>query len=333
MHWIFRRDSFLAMEGWLSSTAIHLAFLLACALVLMPRAGNLSQLVVTASVAPPEQELVSVDIALPEFQPEADAGLPPASLADAGALTIESPWSVASGRGGRGHGLDASGMSGDGGQPGSASFFGTEAYGNRFVYVLDVSGSMMARSGKRLERAVVELLRSIDSLYDDHEFYVIVFGYTTRLMFDERGLFPAPVAASLENKQRLRDWLAELSTLEGTDPRDALHIGLTMRPHALFFLSDGEFNGRERTSMFGKSRTSVDDIVSSAMPEDGRIPVHTIAFEDRTSERAMRKIAEATGGIHQFVTAPDGSTARGRAAGSGTLHKMVAGFRFRGEGP
>jgi hypothetical protein len=314
--------------------AIHLAILLVCALVMMPRAGNRSLLVVTASVAPPEQPFAAVDIAVPEFQPDPDNTVPLNTGPDAGSLTIPSPWSALAGRGGLGRSLESSGLRGDGGHPGAATFFGTEAYGNRFVYVLDVSGSMLARRGQRLERAVEELMRSIDALYDDQEFYVIVFGYTTRLLFDETGLFPATVPATLENKQRLRDWLAEVSTLDGTDPRDALHIGLNMRPHALFFLSDGEFNGRERTSIFGAARTSVDAVVESAMPEQGKIPVHTIAFEDRTSERAMHKIAGATGGIHRFVAVPAGSAgSRSRGASARSLRTMVVDFRFRGEGP
>jgi Mg-chelatase subunit ChlD len=47
------------------------------------------------------------------------------------------------------------------------SFFGTQAEGDNLVYVLDVSGSMGEEGGRRLKRAMSELLRSIEQLTED----------------------------------------------------------------------------------------------------------------------------------------------------------------------
>jgi hypothetical protein len=369
MHWFFRRDSWLALESWLTSAAVHLVILLGGALLLLPRLGNVQQVIVQGAIEPLEAEPTWIELAAPEFQPEpvAEPELP--NVVDLGELTINSPSAVAL-RGASGAEGDdgASRGDGEGGETGSASFFGTEAYGNAFVYVLDVSPSMNARGGKRLERAVLELLRSIDTLYEDQRFYVIVFGYEARLMFDDSGLFPRTIPATLQNKQLLRAWLAHVSTIAGTDPRDALHVGLKMQPSAVFLLSDGEFNGRRRTSMFGLTERKVEDIVAQAslppptpippgattsdsaqanadqhLPQDqsgewasnkGRqVPVHTIAFEDQSSEPAMKRVAEVSGGIHRFVPAPAGTAnVTAQPSSRRSLRGIVTDFRFRGEG-
>ena len=187
---------------------------------------------------------------------------------------------------------------------GSASFFGAVANGSRFVYILDVSPSMNHREGQRLERAVLELLRSIDPLTAEQSFYVIVFGWQTRRMFDDGAAIPETVPATLKNKRALRSWLAGLTTLVGTDPTQAVKTALGMKPSAIFLLSDGEFNrpGRRRGS--GGVARSVINAIRRARSD--RIPVHTITYEDRAGERAMDRIASESGGLNRFVRAPAG---------------------------
>ena len=161
---------------------------------------------------------------------------------------------------------------------------------------------MNARNGRRLERAVIELLRSIAQLRDDQSFYVIVFGWATRRMFDDDSDIPEMLPATLGNKRRLRQWLAEVQTISGTDPRRSLQLALEMEPSAVFLLSDGSFN-QPTTSRYLESRgPEVIDVVIETNP--GNVPVHTIAFEDRGSEKAMQNIAGVSGGEHRFVAEP-----------------------------
>ncbi|HUY36490.1 MAG TPA: hypothetical protein VMV69_27385, partial [Pirellulales bacterium] len=54
----------------------------------------------------------------------------------------------------------------------SASFYGIEAAGNEFVFVVDMSGSM---EGTRFRRARNELRRSIESLSSNQSYFVIFF--------------------------------------------------------------------------------------------------------------------------------------------------------------
>jgi hypothetical protein len=188
---------------------------------------------------------------------------------------------------------------------------------------------MNASNGRRLERAALELLRSIDELYPDQEFFVIVFGYEARLMFGN-SLSPRTIPATLQNKQRLRDWLSGIKTISGTDPRDALRAGLAMQPSALFLLSDGEFNSTGRpTRLFGLTTESVEQVVETA--NTARTPVHTIAFEDQSAEPVMRKLAESTSGIHHFVPAPDRYVRIPDVKSRTVLRRAAESYRFRGE--
>jgi hypothetical protein len=81
------------------------------------------------------------------------------------------------GRGGAGGGGRKAGSRLD-----ATLFFGTEARGDRFVFVVDNSSSM---KGGRLEMAVAELRRTIDALSPRQSFYVIFVSDQTYPMFIE----------------------------------------------------------------------------------------------------------------------------------------------------
>jgi hypothetical protein len=180
-----------------------------------------------------------------------------------------------------------------------ASFFGTSAQGNQFVYLVDISPSMNIGRGRgasdvsRLIRALAELRASTERLSGSQSFYVILFNGQTRQMFDEPSVAPRALPATPENKRRLNDWLSTVRTADSTDPRRALQIALNMRPSAVFLLSDGIFDVPEKTIL---------DIIERHNRD--RTPIHTIAYEDERSCRTMLRIADFTGGEYQFVPAP-----------------------------
>ena len=68
----------------------------------------------------------------------------------------------------------------NGGRTEQTLFFGTAAKGNRFVFVVDNSSSM---KGGRLERAVAELVKTVDGLSARQSFYVIFVSDKTYPMF------------------------------------------------------------------------------------------------------------------------------------------------------
>src|SRR6185369_8524161 len=67
--------------------------------------------------------------------------------------------------------------------PGSAhtTFFGLEATGNKFVYVLDRSDSMGENHEARMKAAKDELLNSLKDLDQRQQFYIIFYNEAPRL--------------------------------------------------------------------------------------------------------------------------------------------------------
>lgn len=179
-----------------------------------------------------------------------------------------------------------------------ATFFGTVAYGDVFVYVLDMSGSM---SGPRFARARDELVESVEALAEKQSFYVLLFNGGTRRMFDGQSTLDEAVQATTKNKRRLRHWLSKIQPEGGTDPRDALRIGLSLRPSALFLLSDGEFHldnqDRRRRLRHGDSKPA--DMIGKR--RSSKIPIHTFAYESREAAATMQTLSSETGGEYRFV--------------------------------
>lgn len=196
---------------------------------------------------------------------------------------------------------------GTGGSVDKASFFGTAAQGKRFVYVLDMSGSMKdggdgTLAGCRFRRAVEELLRSIDGLAMDQLFYVYLFSDETRPLFDEPFAAPRWRQATAETKAMLAAWLAAVQPSGGTDPRAALSLGMALRPDALFLLSDGRFHGKEHQVVGPPPRRSkrAGEGAGEFAPQGGA-PIHTFAFEDVLACNSLQALAFRTGGVYRFI--------------------------------
>jgi hypothetical protein len=122
-----------------------------------------------------------------------------------------------------------------------------------------------------------------------------------------------------------------VQTISGTDPRKALEIGLALKPSAMFFLSDGEFNKPNRSKFFGDDTTEAEDVIEASDPT--AIPIHTVAFEDRSCEARMNGIATMTHGQHRFVPAPDeGAPTSSAPRVTSEVKRTVSSFAFSEEG-
>lgn len=305
---ILRSSRYAAQRSWLVSLSLHLAAILVLAALLQPAGfGPNRSLELTADIKepPPEPEslVIAESTALPNVGElltvdESDV------FAESGVATdYASPEQLWSGKK-SGSGADEHSRRGSG--PG-ASFFGTVAAGDEFVYVVDISTSMdngrgtSASQGSRFERAMAELKTSIERLSPSQSFYVILFCEHTRRMLNDDSLLPQPLPATPENKRRLYEWLDTVSTNMWTDPRQALRLGLAMQPSALFLLSDGRFNGKEKELNMSllHGNPSVSEVIGRH--NRGRTPIHTIAYEDKLNCQAMEQIARSTGGEYRFV--------------------------------
>ena len=166
-----------------------------------------------------------------------------------------------------------------------AAFFGSQAAGKTFVYVVDMSGSMY---GPRFERAKTELCNSLGKLTSQQKFYVYFFSDKTLPMMaprPPRGL----LAASKPNREKATRWVKSREPGGLTNPLPALRQALEMKPEVIFLLTDGEVDDpaelREQIKKLNKSKTTI----------------HTIAFESEEGEATLKAIAEEHNGTYRFV--------------------------------
>ena len=189
----------------------------------------------------------------------------------------------------------------------SAKFFGMRAVGNKFVYVLDHSGSMAYESTdvkdyrvSRFDVARLELINSVESLRPHQEFYVVLFSAGMEQMFNKNALVPTPVKATPENKARLKEWLWQDQAVGGTDPRSSLKMAFKMNPDAIFMLSDGEFRDEKRDG-----NPLAIDITRKQIEEESPIRINSIALEDDASKANMEELSTVSGGQFKFVKVKD----------------------------
>jgi hypothetical protein len=183
--------------------------------------------------------------------------------------------------------LDATSDDGHGAGQAAAEFFGIGGYGQSFVYVVDCSGSM-SNDGK-FERAVYELLQSIEQLNSDQRYYVIFYNDDAHPMDADQ-----PVPAIEDEFVRTRKWIDFMRPNGGTEPLPALLLALSLRPDAIYFLSDGRFD-----------RSAIRKLKLRNRPNNRlklrQVPIHTIALVDHATEGLMRTIARNSGGKFRFV--------------------------------
>ncbi len=197
--------------------------------------------------------------------------------------------------------LDAggSGLTGEGGTPagsggglgpggggGGTSFFGIGGRGQRFAYIVDVSGSMAA--GERLPTAMNELKRSIGALPDFASVYVCLYSTLPIPMPIGEGW----VRARPANVARINQWIDLQGPMGGTEPGGAFVLAFQLNPppDVIFFLTDGEIP--ERTA---------DEVLGLNSQQKRKVVVHTVAFSADASQDQMRRIARESEGTFRFV--------------------------------
>jgi von Willebrand factor type A domain len=186
--------------------------------------------------------------------------------------------------GGRGHG----GKPGRRAKVNATSFFGTEAVGDRFVFLVDNSGSM--KQG-RMETTAMELLRCIGAMSKDQSFYIVFYSDEAYPMFypqSEMHFF----AATPENKQRLVPWLQTLELCSGGKMVEAIELAASLRPDAVYILSDGDINSPRTMQKMTEAN-------------DWQFVIHTLGMGVKKPVHAdnLTAIAQAHHGKFQMVQA------------------------------
>lgn len=180
-----------------------------------------------------------------------------------------------------------------------ASFFGAYAPGQRFVFVIDSSQSML--EGNRWATLRRELIRAIKGLSPDQEFYVISFDIGAHPMFDlypPRGGYLSP---SDPNINQLNYWLNSIHHGGATLPASSIGLALRLEPDAIFLLSDGEIqdNTVQELRIFNRHREESGKTSVS-------IPIHTVLLHSKIGAATLKIIADENDGVFTPVSAFDG---------------------------
>ncbi len=233
---------------------------------------------------------VSTSLAVPTVESSSQASQ---SIFDQTSINAQSKGSH--GNGGAA-GNDPSGGKSAAKGPGT-SFFGVEAHGNRFVYVIDSSKSMV---GPRWQALCHELFRGIQTLSTDQEFYVISFDFAAHPMFGTlppKGTF---LTAEKKNVEKLKNWVRAIMHGGATLPASSVGIAIRMKPDAIFLLSDGEINDSTVRDLRLYNR-----IVGKDGEEHVAVPIHTILLHSDLGYETLKTIAEENDGTFTPVSLRD----------------------------
>ncbi len=179
-------------------------------------------------------------------------------------------------------------------------FFGVQAEGNTFCYVVDSSGSMK-RDGA-FDAAKSELMRSLASMKPTQRFFVYFFSEEVdALTLDGKEPEKYPVYATPENIQKTLAWVQRIQIRGGKPPNDALDQAIEMDPDGIFLLFDGDTKV-DVPAHLQKSNRSFDIISGTSV----RVPMHTIGFYTQKYEALLKRIAEENSGTYRFVPKPLG---------------------------
>jgi hypothetical protein len=171
---------------------------------------------------------------------------------------------------------------------GYTSFFGIEARGQRFAYVLDRSGSMGEPANKPLRAAKAELLESLERLDGLQQFFLIFYNE------DVRQFVPGPRArhfADDANKTAARRFVDSVQAQGGTRHFEALQRAINLRPDVIFLLTDGE----------QKDDLSADELTRLSRLNGGLSQIHVIQFAGAAyAGNSLVQLANENRGQHNY---------------------------------
>lgn len=179
-----------------------------------------------------------------------------------------------------------------------ASFWGLPIVSRRVVFVLDTSGSMLAKfamaskygatEGTRLAAAKAQLIGALRMLPDGTLFNIITFD--TRGDRWKEDMVVLGDATRIESRQ----WVENLRTRGATNVFDALDKAFALKDvDTIYLLSDGQpFGGKIDDPLLLR-----DEI--KAWNTTRRIPIHAISLGGDVA--LLRRLAEDSGGVFRLV--------------------------------
>ncbi len=169
----------------------------------------------------------------------------------------------------------------------SLKFFGQEAVGQRFAFILDRSGSMQ---GPRWRACRQQFERALRAMPEHADFAVVLFSHVD---IEPPGQSDW-MRAERSRVESVMTWIGHVRPRGGTQPLTAFRrvFALASPPDIIYFLTDGDLEGFDASAL-ARIRGTATTVVN------------TIALENGESADALREIAAASGG--QFMLVPDAS--------------------------
>jgi hypothetical protein len=171
---------------------------------------------------------------------------------------------------------------------GRTSVFGIGAEGQKFAYVFDRSESM---TGPPLEAAKAELVASLQSLEDTHQFQIIF--YNDRVArFSPTGDPNRLFFATEQNKNLAAKFIGSVVATSSTDHEQALMLAINLQPDVIFFLTDADRPGLSARQLERINRRA------------SGITIHAIEFgfgPQGEGGNFLDRLARDNGGTHGYV--------------------------------
>ncbi len=168
--------------------------------------------------------------------------------------------------------------------------FGIKGTGSKFLYVFDRSKSMEGYSARPLIAAKQQMLASLDSLSDVHQFQIIFYNNTTEVFRPNPGP-PEMLFASKEIKKKANRFVQRTRGEGGTDHMGAIQFALSLGPDVIFLLTDAE--GGFSSSELAKIRNS---------NRSGAV-INAIEFgvgSQSGQDRSLEALARQSGGQYSY---------------------------------
>ena len=173
------------------------------------------------------------------------------------------------------------------------SVFGIEGEGTRFLYVFDRSDSMNGYNGRPFQAAKSQLLKSMESLGEAHQFQVIFYNDTPRPYGGLQSGAPRILTGSDNDKRSAQRFVREIIATGGTQHVDAMRMAINLSPDVIFFLTDADT---------APSQRELDRLLISASRVGATI--HTIQFgkgSNQTGGGWIKFFAESSGGKFRYI--------------------------------
>ena len=173
----------------------------------------------------------------------------------------------------------------------TATLFGVPGEGSKFVYVFDRSGSMGGSGRNALTIAKAELIASLNSLDQVHQFQIIFYNQQP-VIFNPSGQAGRLAFATEQNKERARRFIGSITSDGATRHEEALKMAISLQPDVIFFLTDAD-----------EPRLSAREL-EQVRRWAGGITINTVEFglgPKSGGENFLMRLARENGGRYAYV--------------------------------